>query len=143
MNKDLAYNERKEWAKMLYTREDKTIKDITLTVGIEEADVRLWVVEGAWDGIKRSLMISKETQLAHLYNILEKLNSKSADEVTIKDVDHILKYTTIIKNLEVAPSRATVLEVSDLFIHWLRRKDIELTRTLIVHFDAFIKELYV
>jgi hypothetical protein len=143
MNEGLNYDERKQWAKVLYTKENKTIRDIALEVNIDEAAVRNWVKENAWDGIKRSLLISKSTQLEHFYGQIDKLNARiadSPDDINTKEVDQILKYTAAIKNLEADVSVCQVIEVAELFISWLRRKDIALTKAVTVKFDAFIKQ---
>ena len=142
MNENLSYSERTEWAQMLFTRHDKSIKDIAATVNTDEATVRGWIAEGGWEGIRRSLLTSKATQLEHLYNLLDALNAKlrNAEEPTTKDVDMMLKYTGTIRNLETETTASEIIEVSELFILWLRRRDLNLARKLIVHFDAFVKQ---
>jgi terminase small subunit len=143
MTEELNYDERKQWARSLYTWQDKTIKDIALTVSVDEATVRNWVAEGTWDGIRRSSLISKSRQLQHFYNQLENINAKLADspgEINTKDVDLIVKYTAAIKNLEADITVCQVIEVAELFVTWLRRKDMALTKAVTVKFDAFIKQ---
>jgi hypothetical protein len=142
MNRELSYDERKEWAQMLYTRHDNTIKDIALAVGADEVAIRSWVHEGAWEAIKQSLLISKAAQLELYYSQLGKITTRlnEDNDANPKNMDLVVKYTTAIKNLETDVSISTIIEVSELFILWLRRKDITLTRKLIVHFDAFVKE---
>src|SRR4051812_37193371 len=110
MKDELSFNERKQYAKLLYTRHDITNKDIALEVGVEESVIRFWIHEGAWGSVKRSLLISKASQLELLYSQLEKLNNKvnAEENASSKDVDLILKYTTSIKNLE---SETTVSDI--------------------------------
>src|ERR1700742_4103175 len=101
MKDDLTYDERKEWARTLYTRNDKGIPDVSLTVGVDEATVRSWAQQGAWEGVRRSLLLSKSTQLECMYEALAQLNArmKENQEINPKDLDQMVKYTTAIKNL--------------------------------------------
>lgn len=143
MTDDQYYECRKEYARLLFTRHDESIRDIALAVGTDEATVRLWINEGAWQTVRRTLLTSKAAQLDHLYNAVERLNTrlKSSDEPNVKEVDQILKYTAAIKNLETDTSVTEIIEVSELFIRWLRRKDLALTKKLIIYLDAYIKHI--
>jgi len=142
MKEELTYYQKKEWARELYTKLDKPVKDIALTVGADEVIVRSWAQEEGWDGVKRSLLTSRATQLEHLYSALEYLNTKAKSEngASPKDVDLILKYTSSIKNLEPEITVSNIIEVFEPFILWMRRRNADLTRKLIVHFDAFVKQ---
>ena len=143
MTEELNYDERREWARSLYTRQDKTIRDVALTVSVEEATVRNWIIEGAWDSVKRSSLISKTRQLEYFYNQLENINQKLAGnpgEINTKEVDLVVKYTAAIKNLEADVTICQIIEVAELFVTWLRRKDIALTKAVTVKFDAFVKQ---
>lgn len=142
MNKELNYNERKEWARMIYTTQDQTNKDIALAVGVDEATIRCWVQESAWNDVKRSLLTTKAYQLNIYYKALEQLNDKlsSTEALNVKDLDLMVKYTAAIKNLETAIPVSNIIEVSELFLRWLRKKDLNLTKKLVVQFDAWIKE---
>jgi tRNA uridine 5-carbamoylmethylation protein Kti12 len=139
---DLSYNERKEWAKALFTHHDKTIEDIALSVGTDNATVRGWIAAGGWNAIKRSLLISKDAQLQHMYDMLEALNQKVKEDPVknTKDLDAIIKYTAAIKNLETDTTISNIIEVSDLFLRWLRRRDLDLAKKLTVQFDTFVQQ---
>ena len=142
MKEELSKDERREWAQLLYTRHDKTIQDVAGIVSVPEAAVRLWVHEGAWNGVKRSLLISKKTQLAQLYDLLEKATARLKDEenITPKDVDVITKYTAAIKNLEAETTVSEMIDVGELFTHWLMRKDPGLGKIVTKELNEFIAE---
>jgi hypothetical protein len=143
MLEDLNYEERREWARMLYTQQDHTIHETAVAVSIDEATVRNWINDGAWDGVRRSLLISKHTQIRHFYDQIEKLNAKIKEnpgEINTKEVDLICKYTTAIKNLEVDISAPQIIEVAMLFVKWLKPKNLQLTKTVTACLDKFIKE---
>lgn len=141
MRDDLTTTQKKSWAETLYLYHDATIKDIALQTGIDEADLRLWIKEGDWDGRKRGLLTSKQHQLDQLYELLEKVNQKmkEANDVNPKDADLAVKYTAAIKNLDTETGIAEVIEVAKLFTTWLRRKDQDMARTVALEFDGFIR----
>jgi len=142
MKDGLTDGQKKEWAQLLFTRFDLSIKEIALKTGASEEELRLWIQEGNWEGIRRSLLTSKEVQLNMLYDILESITTRikenGADNT--KDADLVIKYTTAIKNLETESSVTQIIEVAKKFINWLQTIDIELAKTVTLRFDAFIKE---
>lgn len=140
MNEELTHEERKRWAYFLFTTHDLSIGDIALETSTDETTVRAWAHEDRWGQIKRSRLTSKAAQIEYLYAVLENLRSKSSREANPKDADLMLKYTTAIHKLENATTLTEIIDVSELFVRWLRRKDLALTKILVKHFDAFIKE---
>lgn len=142
MEDGLTGGQKKEWAQLLFTRFDLSIKDIALKTGASEEELRLWIQEGNWEGIRRSLLTSKEVQLNILYDILETITTRikenGADNT--KDADLVIKYTSAIKNLETESSVTQVIEVAKKFINRLQTTDLELAKTVAMHFDAYIKE---
>lgn len=131
----------KEWARLLYICHGKTIREVALTVEVDEAVVRQWILEGAWDNVRRSQLISRKTQLGYLYDLVEKLSLDMADkeQVNTKNVDLILKYTASIKNLEEPVNIGTIVEVAEQFTSWLVRKDRELSKQFALLLDEFIR----
>ena len=142
MDEGLEASERKRWAKMIFMEQDKTIKEIALIVNSSEGEVLGWAEGDEWYKLKRSMLISKKTQLGHLYDQLEKISIKLNNEAEAnpKDVDTMIKYTTAIRNLEVDVPVSNIIEVADLFVNWLKDRDHQLARTVTIHFDVFIKQ---
>ncbi len=143
MTENLNYDERKEWARTLFTKQQYSMSDTASAVNADEASVRYWITEGGREGVKRSFLISKNTQLAHFYDQIDKLNgkiSKNPDEINTKEVDLICKYTTAIKNLEVDVTIAQIIEVTELFVKWLKPRDLTFTKQVTARLDAFIRE---
>jgi len=142
MNETFTTERQREWARQLYLHEGATIKDIFLKTGAPETDIRRWVAEGSWEGLKRSLLTSKEFQLTQLYKLLEQLTDKmqANDEVTTKDADLLVKYTAAIKNLDTEIDIPAITQVAKQFTTWLRRKNLELAQQVTVQFDGFIKQ---
>ncbi len=142
MNEELPYRLLKPHARLLFTEHDKSADDIALQLEIDEAVVRQWAVADGWEAIKTSLAISRKNQLAILYDQLSKISSKlkTQDEPNSKDTELYSKYAASIRSLEFEPNIASIIEVFEMFAHWLRKKDLVLTKKLILHLDAFVKD---
>lgn len=141
--KQLSSNERREWAQLLYTRYDMNAKEVALQTGAPEADVRRWVKEGNWDGLRRSLLTSREEQLKNLYDILAAITTQAkqnSENPNTKDADLIIKYTAAIKNLETDIGVGEIIDVIKPFVVWLMKKDLEMAKKLTGYFDQYIKE---
>ena len=104
--------------------------------------MRRWINENDWNGVRKTLLTSRQSQLEQLYALLEKITLKmnEAQDVNPKDVDLVVKYTAAIKNLHTEVDIPQIVEVAKLFTTWLRRIDKDVTKTVALHFDAFIKE---
>ncbi len=142
MAEELNYNERKEWAKLLYTTCDKSAKEVALEVNIDESQVRLWEAKEQWQSHKRYLHSSKANRLELLHDQITKLHTKikSEDTPNPKDMDLLIKYSTTANELEEPPSVSEIIDVFESFIQWLRKKDQPLTKKLIVQLDAFVTQ---
>jgi Putative ATPase subunit of terminase (gpP-like) len=142
MTEKLSTDERKEWARTLYTRQDFTEKEIAVTVDVDEATVRKWAKDDAWAGVRRSLLTAKEAQLNLLYTGLEKLDKKVKNEadISVKDLDQVLKFSNAIRNLELEVPIPQIIEVGELFILWLKERNRPLARQVVQEYNAFIAE---
>lgn len=141
--KQLSSNERREWAQLLYTRYDMNAREVALQTGATEADVRRWIKDGNWDGLRRSLLTSREEQLKNLYDILAAITAQAkqnSDNPNPKDADLIIKYTAAIKNLETDIGVGEIIDVIKPFVVWLMKKDLEIAKKLTGYFDQYIKE---
>lgn len=140
MNPELTYNERKEWARLLYTRNDYSISDVALKVNTDEETVQGWIEEGSWNIVRRTAMTSKAAQLNRLYSMIEQLSVESNDHKDMKALDHLVKLTAAVKNLETEESASNIIVVAELFIDWLRPRDRELAKIVTAEFDSFIAQ---
>jgi hypothetical protein len=142
MNPETNNMQLKEYAQLLYTRHDTSIADIATATQLNEATVRYWIQQDGWDGIKRTLLTAKAHQLEQLYALLEKVTTKmrTEDNINAKDADLAVKYTAAIKNLDTEVGIPQIIEVAKLFTTWLRRRNGELAKSIIVEFDIFIKQ---
>ncbi len=133
-------NNTQELARYLYTKEGKTLKEIALTTGEEEGNIRVWVAQGGWEGMRVTLLTSKEHQLRQLFALLDQVNKKMTDagEVNPKDADLAMKYTTAIRNLDVALGIPEIVDIASQFINWVRTKNRQLATAIAIEFDGFI-----
>jgi len=142
MNEGMKGEQRRSYARLLYTKEGYSISDTAIATGVDEAQVRQWLQEGNWNGQKSAWLVSGETQLENLYGLLEQViaRMRAAEEVNPKDADLAAKYTAAIRNLDTDTSVTQIIAVAKLFTLWLRRSDMELAKVITLQFDAFIKE---
>src|SRR3569833_2112733 len=111
MSKELNYDERKEWAKMLFVKHDYSSRDVALAVGTEEAIVRQWIKAHSWDQVKTSLLLSKTRQLEVLYGQLDKLTRElgEGEKLSAKDIDAYSKCICHINAIEPFPSVSDII----------------------------------
>jgi len=142
MDNGLTHEQKKDWAQVLFIYNDYTIQNIAKTVDVSEAIVRKWIMEGQWEGMKRCLLTTRAVQLEYLYDILAALTAriKEQSEGNTKDADLLIKYTAAIKNLESETSVPQIIEVAKAFTTWLQHDDLELTKTVTLKFNTYIRE---
>lgn len=79
----------KDYAKTLFL-EGVTRKEIAQRLKRTEKTIGKWVIDGKWDNLKRSLLVTKETQINALYNQLELLNIEIAQRPIVYDIPAVL-----------------------------------------------------
>jgi transcriptional regulator with XRE-family HTH domain len=139
--------QKKEWARLLYTRENLTQKEIAAKTGVSAVTVNKWVKTEEWDKLRQSMLITRETQLSRLYMQLDELNASIMERepgkrfADYKEADVISKHTKSIKEMETDASIADIVEVGKRLLNWLRPlnpdKALETAHTL----DDFIKDI--
>lgn len=139
-------NDKKELAKLLYTRNNLNQKEIAVRVGVTEKTLGVWIRDGAWEDFRKSLLVTKDEQLSFFYNQLDSLN-KAIDArpegfqfATSKEADVQSKLTASIKRLETETNVGQIIDVAKLFISWLSPNDLVQAKAITKLFDAFIKE---
>lgn len=143
MKEGLTNGQKQEWAKLLYLQHSYTIQEIVAKVAVSEAQLRLWIQEGKWDGLKKSLIITKNEQLNTLYELLQAITDriKTGNADDTKDVDKVLKLTNAIKNLENESAVAQTIDVAKAFIDFLKEDEPDAVPEQTRRFDRYIKQL--
>jgi len=143
---NLTLKQKKEWAKLLFTRENLTQAEIAERVGVRPATISKWAKSENWQLLKTSITITREEQLARLYQQLDLLQDKILERTidkrypTTAEADIITKLASAIEKLEKETGLNDIISVSKQFLDWLRLSDLEKAKELTLYFDAFIKE---
>lgn len=146
MGADLSIKQKKELAKMLYLKEHLTQKEIAERVSVNKMTICKWVKDEKWEGLKTSLSITREEQLANLYRQIAEINKNIVERKegerfsTTKEADTINKLATAIEKMEKETGISDIISVSKGFLDWLRKTDIDKTKELSFYFDAYIKD---
>ena len=139
--------QKKEWAKLLYIRENLTQKEIAQKVGSSHITVGKWVKKEGWDKLRQSMLITRETQLSRLYMQLDELNTAIMEREEgkrfpdYKEADTISKLANSIKTMESDASIADIVEVAKRLLNWLRPISPDKTVEVARIFDDFIKDI--
>ena len=103
---ELTNEQKKAWAKTLYTRETLTQAEIAERVGVSRVTVNNWIGKGNWEQLKASITITREEQLKNLYRQLAELNNAIMGKPegerfpNAAEADTISKLSNAIKKLE-------------------------------------------
>lgn len=143
----LTLQQKREWAQLLYTRENKLQKEIAEIVGVSAQTINSWVNKYNWDKLKQSMLITREEQLRRLYMQLDELNTFIMNRelgqrfANSKEADSISKLAVAIRTLESEANIADIVEVFKRFLNWLRSFSPEKAREIAPVTDDFIREM--
>lgn len=149
MAKTLSISDKKDYAKLLFIKENLTQKEIAEKVGTSQKTMSKWVNDERWESLRKSLLVTKEEQIRWLYIMLD--NMKRCFEIQddnggltfidSKTADTLIKITAAIKNLETQDITTTeILSVGKRAITWAQHNIPEDVATLTDLFDGFIKD---
>lgn len=144
---ELTKAQKKDYAQMLYlTEKGITQKEIAERVQTTEATISRWIKTAKWDGMRTSLLTTKEEQLSLMYSQLAAANAaisarqEGARFPTSKEADAILKTTTSIGKLETETNVGDKMTTGREFLMYVRKvADFEISKTIGSLFDNYIK----
>ncbi|MGJ1305139.1 hypothetical protein [Sphingobacterium multivorum] len=135
----------KEYAKTLYVSENLHQKVIAERVGVTEKTIGKWINDEGWKNLKRSLITTKQNQIALLYDQLEHMNSMIAERdikvASTKEADVIIKLTGAIQKLETETGVGETVEVSKKIIGLIQQEDLELAKRVTTYCDVLIQTM--
>lgn len=137
--------EKREYAKLLFTKEKLTQKEIALRVQISQNTISKWASEDNWEAAQKSLMLTREEQLRQMMDELDILNNEIAGggrKYATKEQAYIRD--TLVQNinkLELEVSAYEVYNVAKKMIGHFRTIDLDKAKLLAEDFDGFIKTL--
>lgn len=142
---DLTNKQKKEWAGMLYLKENLTQQEIADKVGVSRITVNKWIKAEMWEQRKVGLTLTREEQIRLLYQQVAEItrNIKKRDEgkrfATSKEADVLIKLSSAIKKMETESGIADIIDVGMRFIEFLRPVNLELAKDVTRMFDLFVK----
>lgn len=87
----------KDYAKRLFI-EGNTQKEIARRLNRTEKTIGKWKDEGKWDDLRKSLLVTKDTQLTSFYNQLDRLNKEIEGRATVYDIPANLLKPIVVKD---------------------------------------------
>ncbi len=135
----------KDYAKILITREGLTQKEAAIRTGISATTINKWNAEGKWDKLQKNILLTRQEQLANLYEELEALNEvirgrdagkRFADS---KEADARRKLLKDIDTLEKEASVPEIIQACSGLLDFVRKVDLKKAQELSVYVDGFVK----
>lgn len=142
---ELTNKQKKEWAGMLYLKENLTQQEIADKVGVSRITVNKWIKAEMWEQRKTGLTLTREEQISLLYQQVAEINRniKNREEgkrfATSKEADVLIKLSSAIKKMETESGIADIIDVGTRFIEFLRPVNLELAKDVTRMFDLFVK----
>lgn len=142
-----ALEQKKEHARLLFTREKLTQKETAARAGVSEKTLGKWVEKYKWKNERAALTITKENQLVMMYAALNQLNEHIANRetdqgkrfATSAESDTIMKYAAAIKKLENDCGLSEIIAVLTEFSTWIRTSNVKMAQEIVELMDSFIK----
>lgn len=144
---ELSTQQKRDWARTLYLRENLTQAEIAARVGVSRVTVNRWSQAGKWEEQKAGMTITREEQIANLYRQVAEINRVIAGRpegerfATSKEADILSKLSKSIRKMETDAGIAESISVLTKFIDFLRPLDLEKAKDVTRLADAFIKEM--
>ena len=149
---DLSIDEKKEYAKVLYLKENLTQKEIAAKAKVSENTIGKWVKAGKWEELKTTHILTKEEELRRLYVMLKATNDSiekrdaSAIKAGFKDgvpnskeADTINKIAAAIRQLQTEAGVSEIIDVATEMISHYKTMDFDKAKELTELFNAFIQ----
>lgn len=143
---ELTKDQKKEWAYDLYMRGDMTQKAIAEKVGISEQSMVDWVSDGLWKELRATLLTSKRTELAKLYQTLSLVNERNIEYLTDNDPDTEpdlqapRMLTASIRELEGQIGTSEVISMVIAMTKFVQKHNVDDAKLIIKWGDLFIAD---
>lgn len=143
---ELTATQKKDFARTLYMKESLTQQEIAERVGTTRQTLSRWIREGEWEGLKASLTLTREQQIAALHRQIAAINEAVTLRedgqriLTAAEADTIAKIAGAIKKLETEIGLADIISVGMRFLDYLRPLHPDKAREFTGLWDGFIKE---
>lgn len=142
---DLTSTQKKDWAQVLYLKENLTQAEIADKVGVSRRTVITWVNNGKWEELKVGITMTREQQILNLHRQVAEINKVIASRPegerfpTQAEANTIAKLSIAIDKLEKDAGLKDLISSGMRFLVWLRQSDIGKAKEFGQLWDAFIK----
>jgi transcriptional regulator with XRE-family HTH domain len=143
---DLTREQKKEWAAMLFLKENLTQQEIAEKVGTTRQTISKWANSEKWEERKAGITLTREEQIKNLYRQVAEINDVIAERekgqryATTLEADTLSKLSGAIKKMETETGIAEMISVATRFIEFLRPVDLDKAKDFTRLFDLFIKQ---
>ena len=143
---ELTNIQKKDWARMLFLKENLTHGEIAERVGVARATINRWAQAEKWEEQKVGLTLTRETQVASLYRQVAEINRAIMEKpegqrfADSKEADILGKLSSAIRKLENEVGISETISVLTHFIEWLKSLDMAKAKELVQLADAFIRK---
>jgi transcriptional regulator with XRE-family HTH domain len=144
---DLTSTKKKEWAKMLYLKENLSQAEIADRVGITRQSLNRWIKTEKWEEFRTGITLTREEQLKCLYRQIAEMNKVISSRETgarfamPAEAEVIRKLAEAIKKMETDIGIADIIDVGRRFIEWIRAAvSLDKAKEIILLYDGFQKD---
>lgn len=151
---------RRDMAKILYTQAYQSVTEIAERLWTTSDDkgtarakaihrgerlLRDWIKEGAWDDLRTSLSVTRDSNIKNLYQQLSTINNNIANRppnervATKEEADMLAKLANIISQLETEIGITEIVNTGMQFIDWIKNHDIGAAKEVCNYWDEFLK----
>ena len=142
---ELTNSQKKEYAGVLYLRENLTHQEIAEKVGVSRRTVGKWIADGKWEELKAGLTRTREQQIMNLQRQIAEVNRVIGERpvgeryATTTEAATIAKLSAAIDKLEKDAGLKDLVSAGTRFLVWLRAVDINKAKEFGELWDRFIR----
>lgn len=143
MANNLTSPQKKEWAKLLFLKENLTQQEIADRVGVSRVTINKWAKD--WEGLKLNLLQTREERIVSTLQQLDELDRTIAGRdagkryPTSAEADIRRKLTADLEALEQDASVRDIYNVSRGLFDFIKAVDYKKAKELAVWVDSYIK----
>lgn len=143
--KKLTIQQKKDFAKVLITKEKLSQKEAAKKVGVSTVTMNKWYNKEGWDKLQKNFLLTREEQMAKLLDELVEINEhiqtfpegKRFADSKLGDVRR--KLVKDIKELETKAALPEIIHACTGLLEFIRKVDLAKAQELSRYVDAYIK----
>jgi len=139
---------KRELARVMYCQGAVSNQgELAARLEVSEQTISSWKKKDGWDGMRKSLLTTRQEELRNLYDQLSELNAaiKNKPEgeryANSKEADVQRKITASIRELEIETSIAEVVDVFTKFSEFMQKVNFDKAKEMLIYQDSYVKTL--